>query len=66
VNSVFARLPAPLVAELQSWSFFWDWDLNDGLVRWMTSFATSDQDVTRFADGVRYFANRYSPGTSGS
>jgi hypothetical protein len=28
-------------------------------VRWMTSFATSDEDVTRFAEGVSYFANQY-------
>jgi hypothetical protein len=30
-------------------------------VRWMTSFATSNEDVTRFAEGVRYFANLYRP-----
>jgi threonine aldolase len=59
VNSLFARLPAPLVHQLQDWSFFWTWDLNDSLVRWMTSFATGDEDVTRFAEGVRYFANQY-------
>lgn len=60
-NSVFARLPAPLVDQMQNWSFFWNWDLNDNVVRWMTSFATTDQDVTRFAEGARYFANQYAP-----
>jgi threonine aldolase len=64
VNSVFARLPAPLLTQLQNWSFFWDWDLNDGLVRWMTSFATSDEDVMRFAEGARSFADQYSPDRS--
>jgi threonine aldolase len=63
VNSVFARLPAMLVDQLQNWSFFWNWDLNENVVRWMTSFATSDEDVTRFAEGARYFANLYVPGT---
>jgi threonine aldolase len=61
VNGLFARLPAPLVNQLQNWSFFWNWDLSDNVVRWMTSFATSDEDVTRFAEGVRYFANLYGP-----
>jgi len=59
VNSLFVRLPAPLARELQNWSFFWNWDLNDNVVRWMTSFATSDEDVTRFAEGARYFANQF-------
>jgi threonine aldolase len=66
VNSLFARLPAPLADQLQNWSFFWNWDLNDNVVRWMTSFATRDEDVVRFAEGVRYFANQYGPGTSRS
>jgi threonine aldolase len=66
VNSVFARLPAALADRVQNWSFFWNWDLNESVVRWMTSFATTDDDVTRFADGVRYFANKYSPASSPS
>jgi threonine aldolase len=63
VNSLFARVPAMIVNQLQNWSFFWNWDLNDNVVRWMTSFATSDEDVMRFAEGVRYFANLYGPPT---
>jgi threonine aldolase len=63
VNSIFARLPALMANQLQNWSFFWNWDLNDNVVRWMTSFATSDEDVTRFADGVRYFADQYGRGS---
>lgn len=53
VNSVFARVPAAAIAPLQEWSFFWDWDLTRSLVRWMTSFATTEEDVERFAAGVR-------------
>lgn len=51
-NSVFVRLPAAAIAPLQEWSFFWPWDLEDSLVRWMTSFATTESDVERFAAGV--------------
>lgn len=53
VNSVFARVPAAAIEPLQDWSFFWEWDLQDSLVRWMTSFATTSEDVERFAAGVR-------------
>jgi threonine aldolase len=53
VNAIFATLPAASIAPLQEWSFFWTWDLNASIVRWMTSFATTDEDVARFAAGVR-------------
>jgi threonine aldolase len=53
VNSVFAQVPASAIVPLQEWSFFWEWDLGISLVRWMTSFATTDADVDRFAAGIR-------------
>lgn len=52
-NSVFPRLPATAVAPLREWSFFWPWDPEASVVRWMTSFATTAEDVDRFAAGVR-------------
>jgi len=52
VNSVFAHLPPSAIVPLQEWSFFWEWDLSIDLVRWMTSFETTDDDVERFATGV--------------
>lgn len=51
-NAVFARLPAVAIEPLREWSFFWDWDPADSVVRWMTSFATTEADVDTFADGV--------------
>lgn len=53
-NSVFARLPAGAIAPLQDWSFFWTWDAHASTVRWMTSFATTDDDVSRFTAGVHH------------
>jgi threonine aldolase len=53
INQVFATVPATAIVPLQQWSFFWEWDLSVSLVRWMTSFATTPDDVTRFVDGVR-------------
>jgi threonine aldolase len=60
VNSVFLQLPSPLaVADLQSWSFVWEWDPSAHEVRAMTSFATAPDDVDRFADGVAAIAARH-------
>lgn len=52
VNSVFVRLPRERIPELQAWSFFWDWDPSDRLVRWMTSWATTTDDVELFCNGI--------------
>jgi threonine aldolase len=52
-NALFVHLPRPAIEVLQAWSFFWDWDHATSMVRWMTSFATSEDDVDRFLDGVR-------------
>lgn len=52
-NSVIAGVPSQAIAPLQDWSFFWTWDSRASTVRWMTSFATTDDDVSRFAAGVR-------------
>ena len=53
VNSVFPLLPPDLIAPLQEWCFFWDWDVSRGQVRWMTAWDTTAGDVDRFAAGVR-------------
>ena len=52
VNSVFVRLPPERIRALQDWSFFWEWDSSYGLVRWMTSWASTPEDVDVFADGA--------------
>jgi threonine aldolase len=51
-NAVFVHLPPEAITELQAWSFFWDWDHATSMVRWMTSFATTEADVDAFAAGV--------------
>jgi threonine aldolase len=53
VNSMYPYLSPAARAELQAWSFFWDWDLPAGQVRWMTSWDTTEQDVRSFAAGIR-------------
>jgi threonine aldolase len=52
VNGLFPTLPSDVIAALQDWSFFWDWDVASHQVRWMTSWDTTADDVERFAAGV--------------
>jgi len=53
VNSVFVRLPAAAIPQLQAQSFFWTWDETVDEVRWMTSFDTTADDIDAFAATVR-------------
>lgn len=53
VNSIFPLLPHDAIAQLRDWTFFWDWDASRGQVRWMTSWATTPDDVTTFTHGVQ-------------
>lgn len=52
-NSLFPTIDHASAATLRDWSFFWDW--NDALnqYRWMTSWATTPEDVDVFAKAVR-------------
>ncbi len=54
VNSVFPTLPAEAIKPLQDWCFFWDWDVGQSQVRWMTSWDTTIDDVEQFTTGVRH------------
>lgn len=59
VNSIFPSLPRPLAQALQAWSFFYDWDLTQNQVRWMTSWDTTRLDIERFVAGLDFFAERF-------
>lgn len=52
VNSLFPRLPADAIGPLRDWCFFWDWDVSQHEVRWMTAWDTTVDDVRTFAHGV--------------
>ena len=53
VNSLFPHLPKEAIEPLRAWSPFYDWEPATQQVRWMTSFDTTEEDVDRFAAGVR-------------
>ena len=53
VNSVFAQLPRAVWHRLQQRYFFYDWDEDADVVRWMCSFDTTEQDVLDFVAALR-------------
>jgi len=52
-NAVFARMAPALVTELQSSVVFAVWDSVQSIVRWMTSFDTTADEVDYFAERIR-------------
>ena len=48
-NGVFAKIPRSAIAKLRKRYFFYDWDREESMVRWMCSFDTTEEDVKRFA-----------------
>ena len=55
-NGVFAILPKAWIAPLQAESFFYVWDEERGVVRWMCSWDTTEADIERFAGALERVA----------
>ena len=51
-NGVFAQIPRAAIAKLQKRYFFYVWDAERSVVRWMCSFDTTERDVKQFAEFV--------------
>lgn len=51
-NGVFARIPRHAIAKIRERYFFYVWDEDQAMVRWMCSFDTTEDDVNRFAKFV--------------
>lgn len=51
-NGVFAQIPRSAVAKLQRRYFFYVWDEEQSVVRWMCSWDTSEQDVEQFVSFI--------------
>ncbi len=58
-NGVFARIPKPVIPKLQEQFFFYVWDEEKGIVRWMTSYDTEENQVREFANAVRITCEEY-------
>jgi threonine aldolase len=48
-NGVFAQIPRRAIAKLQKRYFFYVWNEEESVVRWMCSFDTTEEDVRQFA-----------------
>jgi threonine aldolase len=55
-NAVFAALSSERIRALQREWTFHIWDENEGVVRWMTAFDTTEDDVDAFVDAIRLSA----------
>lgn len=52
-NAVFAQLPRKVWTGLQQDYFFYDWDEDADVVRWMCSFDTTEQDIDNFVEALK-------------
>ncbi|WP_248964643.1 threonine aldolase family protein [Sphaerisporangium perillae] len=57
-NAVFASLPTEAISELQARYLFHTWDAPRGIVRWMTAFDTSPDDVDIFVNDIHQTLKR--------
>ena len=48
-NGVFASIPRDAIARIKERYFFYVWDEEESVVRWMCSFDTTEEDVKEFA-----------------
>ncbi len=48
-NGVFAQIPRETIRKLQERYFFYVWNEEQSIVRWMCSFDTTEEDVKQFA-----------------
>ena len=53
VNSLFVQLPRKVWKRLQGCYFFYDWDEDADVVRWMCSFDTTEEDIHDFIHALR-------------
>ena len=53
VNGVFVQLPRKVWTELQKQYFFYDWDIDKDVVRWMCSFDTTEEDIKNFVEALK-------------
>ena len=57
-NGVFAQIPKSAIEPLQDRYFFYVWNEEQSVVRWMCSFDTTEEDVKEFAKFLREIVSR--------
>ena len=56
-NGIFVKIPADKIKPISDESFFYIWDEKEAVVRWMTSFQTTDEDITNFVKILKKHLN---------
>jgi threonine aldolase len=56
-NAVFAALSPERIAALRKEWTFYTWDEGESIVRWMTAFDTTEEDVDAFLESIRASAS---------
>jgi threonine aldolase len=51
-NGVFVQIPRHAIAKIKQQYFFYTWIEEESIVRWMCSFDTTEDDISRFAQAV--------------
>lgn len=52
-NGVFAKIPREAIKKIQERYFFYVWNEEESMARWMCSFDTTEEDVREFAEFVK-------------
>jgi len=52
-NGVFARVPKEIIPDLQKEYYFYVWDEPQSIVRWMTSFDTTENEIHNFVELIK-------------
>ncbi len=52
-NSLFIKIPAESVSELQKLFYFWVWNHEDSVIRFLTSFCTTEAAIDELVSAVR-------------
>lgn len=52
-NALFVQLPKQVIAKLQKKNFFWVWDEEKGVARWMASWDTKEEHINEFVKEIR-------------
>ncbi|MEE4176326.1 MAG: low specificity L-threonine aldolase [Bacteroides sp.] len=53
INGVFAIVPKTTIEKLRKKYFFYMWNETRSEVRWMTSFATTEEDIEKFVEALK-------------
>lgn len=57
-NGVFVRIPREAIVKIQKQYFFYVWNEEQSVVRWMCSFDTTEEDIREFTNVVRRAVRR--------